>query len=176
MSISTFPAPAANGGAAKKTVIDFFTASDTWTPPPGVSYAIATLVGGGGGGGGASFGNTGATSSVSATNLTPDMVRQFGGPGGSQGRNSFTGFFAQKASQANTGGPGSMQMCRNASPGNGQTYSSGIVSLPKSVGFKVEDSSYSVIVGAGGAGSRSDQGSNNGGSGYVSIEYEVEVS
>lgn len=76
LSASTFVFIAS--GSAMQTQVTEFTASGTFTPPTGVTYAVAHIIGGGGGVGNNTAAGTGGTSSVafasgtiSATGGTP---------------------------------------------------------------------------------------------------------
>lgn len=149
-----------------QTNIATFTASGTWTVPAGVTYAVATIIGGGGGAGAASSG-TGGTSSVAfasgtisatggtlqngATNGTPiNMVAGLANSGqGATGLNIWDG------------GSGIRQMFIYQSR-DGARITAGAAVTPAA--------SITVTVGAGGVAGTSGAA---GGSGYVFITYEV---
>lgn len=148
------------------TNVATFTASGTWTVPAGVTYAVATIIGGGGGAGAASSG-TGGTSSVAfaggtisatggtlqngATNSTPtNMVAGLANSGqGATGINVWDG------------GSGIRQMVIYQSR-DGARITAGATVTPAA--------SITVTVGAGGVAGTSGA---TGGSGYVFITYEV---
>lgn len=151
---------AINAGGAVK--IEKFTASGTFTPPAGVTYAIAYILAGGGSTGTASVA-AGGTSSVAFAAGTVSAT-------GGNGMTTFiTSNQQQSAGQANSGfggatfGTGSGSVTTENAQGkaqDGALITAGGVVTP-SVGI-------TVTVGAGGA-----AGTNGaaGGSGYVYIEY-----
>ena len=154
----------ANVGTQTNTAV--FTASGTFTPPAGVTYAIATIIGGGGGAGSASSG-TGGTSSVafasgtvSATGGTLQNGATNGTPSGMVAGVANSG---QGATGINVwdGGSGIRQMVIYQSR-DGATITAGAAVTP-AVGI-------TVTVGAGGVAGTSGAA---GGSGYVFITYEV---
>lgn len=137
------------------TKIDRFTADGTFTPPAGVTYAIAHIQGGGGGTGGTS--TAGGTSSVA---FAAGTISATGGNANTQGANGHT-----RAGQANSGQGGWSRAnddSSNLSGGNGAYIVAG--------GAVTAGVGIAVTVGAGGtAGSAGGAG----GSGYVWIEYQV---
>ena len=144
------------------TNVEAFTASGTFTPPAGVTYAIAHIRAGGGGIGGSNGGN-GGTSSVAFAGGT------ISASGGIAANNTIGAGFSVgdcRAGATNSGegafgqGGGSFQ----AAPigGNGAYIVAGGAVTP-AVGI-------TVTVGAGGA---AGNGGAAGGSGYVWIEYQV---
>jgi len=156
-----------SGGAVKTTKVDVFTASGTFTPAAGVTYAIAHILGGGGGVGTASSGN-GGTSSVAFA----------GGTISATGGNLFNG-----GSIAGT--PSIKHVAGVANSGKGAQYNAFRESVEnESLAFiQAGDGAYivaggavtpgtgiTVTVGAGGTAGTSGAA---GGSGYVWIEYEV---
>jgi len=159
MAITQFPAPAGQ----KEKRVDLITSTGTWTAPAGVTYAIATLIGGGGagGGGGAFTENRGtAGGSTSAFGFTH--------PGGSGGQRMNTNYnILAEASQGNTGLGGGSSLL------GGNSQMCGFVghdSNPKIVGSAVTPGTgYTITIGAGGTVSNGGAG----GSGYVSIEYWI---
>ena len=152
-------------GISKMRKVTRFTASGTFTPPTGVTYAIAHIIGGGGGIGGDS-GPTGGTSSVAFASGT---VSSTGGPGmilpiTNQGQTAVNG-------PANTGLSGAGSGYHNSlglSTGQGGNMNSGEIVAGADVTAGV---GITVTVGAGGIGTGA--GSSTGGTGYVWIEYEV---
>ena len=142
------------------TNVEAFTASGTFTPPAGVTYAIAHIRAGGGGIGAASSG-TGGTSSVAFAGGT---VSATGGPG----LNSAATYSAAVSPPANSGfgAIGNLNNGNTAQPmtnANGAEIIAGGAVTP-SVGI-------TVTVGAGGAAGTGTSAA--GGSGYVWIEYQV---
>jgi len=148
------------------TNVAAFTASGTWTVPAGVTYAVATILGGGGGAGAASSG-TGGTSSVAFAGGTVSAT-------GGTGQNGTTNATptAMVAGTTNSGqgavgmnvwdgGSGARQIfVYNAK--DGARITAGAAVTPAA--------SITVTVGSGGAAGTSGAA---GGSGYVFITYEV---
>jgi hypothetical protein len=141
------------------TNVTAFTASGTFTPPAGVTYAIAHITAGGGGAGDASSG-AGGTSSVAFAGGTISATGGLGanhvGAGGTRG---------SRAGVANSGqGACAMYSDQGAFVlgGNGAYIVAG--------GAVTAGVGITVTVGAGGV-----AGTNGaaGGSGYVWIEYQV---
>lgn len=143
------------------TNVERFTASGTFTPPAGVTYAIAHIRAGGGGTGGGSPG-TGGNSSVAFAGGT---VTANGGGGQTVNNNSSA--FA-------VAGP--------TNSGNGAVASFTAVGFSEA-GFQAQNGSYIVAGGAVtpgvgitvtvGAGGTAGTNGAAGGSGYVWIEYQV---
>jgi len=140
------------------TQVTAFTASGTFTPPAGVTYAIAHIRAGGGGSGDTS-GGTGGTSSVAFAGGT---ISATGGNGinaiGGGARTSYAGATnSGKGAFANSADYGA-----GGNAGDGAYIVAGGAVTP-AVGI-------TVTVGAGGT-----AGTNGaaGGSGYVWIEYQV---
>ncbi len=145
------------GGAVKTTKVAAFTASGTFTPPTGVTYAIAHMRAGGGGFGSGS--GVGGTSSVAFAGGTVSAIG-----GNNVNHSGVTGSLT--AGQANSGqgatGSGDLGSIREYGriAGDGAYIVAGGAVTP-GVGI-------TVTVGAGGtAGSAGVAG----GSGYVWIEY-----
>lgn len=145
------------------TNVTAFTASGTFTPPAGVTYAIAHIRGGGGGSGTASSGN-GGTSSVAFAGGTVSAAGGLHIEG-----SSAAGYSDAAAGAANSGqgagftgvsGTGvnafSMQAMNGAEVVAGGAVTPGV--------------GITVTVGAGGTAGTSGAA---GGSGYVWIEYQV---
>lgn len=140
------------------TNVEEFTASGTFTPPAGVTYAIAHIRGGGGGTGASSDPGNGGTSSVAFAGGTVSATGGVGMRGPNPPTNTQAG---------------------NANSGFGASQSS------TSSGFytKAQDGTYivhgaAVTAGVGitvtvGAGGTAGTGGAAGGSGYVWIEYVV---
>ena len=145
------------------TEVTAFTASGTFTPPAGVTYAIAHIRGGGGGVGRTAPG-AGGNSSVAfaAGTITATggaTITNIGGGSGTANTNAGAANSGQGASQSmlDTGNPTAFALA-----GDGAEIVAGGAVTP-AVGI-------TVTVGAGGA-----AGTNGaaGGSGYVWIEYQV---
>ena len=146
------------GGAVKVTR---FTASGTFTPPTGVTYAVAYITGGGGGIGTASSG-TGGASSVAFASGT---VTADGGLGFNQ--TSYSGAPSASAGTANSG-YGATRTANDgvtAAVGN-QAQNGAIIVAGAAV---TAGTGITVTVGAGGVAGTSTGAA--GGSGYVYIEY-----
>jgi hypothetical protein len=151
------------------TEVTAFTASGTFTPPAGVTYAIAHIRAGGGGSGRSSTaGGTGGTSSVAFSGGT---VSATGGLGqGSEGSATLT---ASSAAGTVNSGQGGTIAALAAAGFSGETR----------VFVKGQDGAYIVAGGAVtpavgitvtvGAGGTAGTGGTAGGSGYVWIEYQV---
>lgn len=135
-----------------------FTASGTFTPPTGVTYAVAHILAGGGGVGGS--GGTGGTSSVAFAGGTISATG--GAPAGSNG----TGTAAYRTAGTVNSGQGAN--CRDDAQFSESTAQDG--ALITAGGAVTAGVGISVTVGAGGT-----AGTNGaaGGSGYVWIEYFV---
>ena len=146
------------------TKVDRFAESGTFTPPAGVTYAVAHITGGGGGIGSASAG-TGGTSSVAFAGGTISATGGLGFNGGDFGAYGSL----SKAGTVNSGQGGS-------GIGNfGNVLGARLVgregALITAGGAVTAGVGITVTVGAGGtAGTGSGAA---GGSGYVWIEYQV---
>jgi hypothetical protein len=146
---------------APVTEVAAFSAGGTFTPPAGVTYAIAHIRAGGGGVGNSSSG-AGGTSSVAFAGGTISATGGNGHDGGTNG-----GSYA--AGQANSGqgaiGPGRM-------PGGDEGYS--VIGRDGAYivagGAVTPGTGITVTVGAGGVAGTFGVA---GGSGYVWIEYQV---
>ena len=142
------------------TNVDAFTTSGTFTPPAGVTYAIAHIRAGGGGSGSASAG-TGGTSSVAFAGGT---ISATGGTGVNASVNG-----SQVAGAANSG-HGAVWGYRDpggAAGWSGQSHDGAYIVAGGAVTAGV---GITVTVGAGGTAGTSGAA---GGSGYVWIEYQV---
>ena len=140
-----------------------FTASGTFTPPAGVTYAVAHILAGGGGSGSAA-GGTGGTSSVAFAGGTVSAT------GGAGVRTAFqTGSLSQGAGAANSG-KGGITTGADGSGNNASAGSAGDGAYIVAGGAVTPAVGITVTVGAGGT-----AGTNGaaGGSGYVWIEYFV---
>ena len=148
------------------TNVTAFTTSGTFTPPTGVTYAIAHILGGGGGIGNASSG-AGGNSSVAFAGGT---ITATGGAKFDLGGTN--NLFGTAAGNANSGAGGIGQVAISGSAftaGDGSNARNG--NLIVAGGAVTAGVGITVTVGAGGA-----AGTNAGvagGSGYVWIEYEV---
>lgn len=145
------------GGAMTK--VEAFTTSGTFTPPAGVTYAIAHIRAGGGGSGSASAG-TGGTSSVAFAGGT---ISATGGAGVNASVNG-----SQVAGAANSG-HGAVWGYRDpggAAGWSGQSHDGAYIVAGGAVTAGV---GITVTVGAGGT---AGTGGAAGGSGYVWITYQ----
>jgi hypothetical protein len=150
-----------SGGSVKTTKVEAFTASGTFTPPAGVTFAIAHIRAGGGGIGATS--GAGGTSSVA-----------FAG-----GTISATGGAAQTASAATNG---AARLAGAANSGNGATATSGDIGGGVGYATFAQNGAYIVAGGAVtpavgitvtvGAGGTAGTNGAAGGSGFVWIEYQ----
>jgi len=144
------------------TNVERFTASGTFTPPAGVTYAIAHITGGGGGAGSASSG-TGGTSSVAFAGGTVSAT------GGTAYNGLNGGITKTRAGTANGG--------------NGAAFGANSSGVDISFGIAAGDGAIIVAGGAVtpavgitvtvGAGGTAGTDGSAGGSGYVWIEYQV---
>jgi hypothetical protein len=144
------------------TNVEAFTASGTFTPPAGVTYAIAHIRGGGGGAGKLSSG-VGGTSSVAFAGGTISATG-----GGVINHDVSTG--AQTYAGATNSGNGAFY---NASDGAGNSTQGGQAGNGAYIvagGAVTPAVGITVTVGAGGTAGTSGSA---GGSGYVWIEYLV---
>lgn len=152
-----------SGGKMTQTQVTAFTASGTFTPPTGVTYAIAYIRAGGGGAGAGTQG-AGGNSSVAFAGGTITAT------GGAASQNISTQNPRATAGAANSGKGAFASSFRNPEDGfsfvvnavDGQFLVSGGAVTP-GVGI-------TVTVGAGGVAGTSGAA---GGSGYVYFEYEV---
>jgi hypothetical protein len=149
------------------TQVTAFTASGTFTPPTGVTYAVAHILAGGGGAGSYNDSGAGGTSSVafaggtiSATGGNPCKAN-FGGGGGPFNLNTTAG-------QANSGN-GAIMTGSSAS-GYFQNLEGRSGAYIVAGGAVTAGVGITVTVGAGGTAGTSGAA---GGSGYVWIEYQV---
>ena len=145
--------------------VDRFTTSGTFTPPAGVTYAIAHIRGGGGGIGGDS-GPTGGTSSVAFAGGTVSCTGGVGMilPITNQTQQAVNGAANTGQSGASTGYHNSLSL----STGQGGNMSSGEIVAGGDVTAGV---GITVTIGAGGVGTGA--AASTGGTGYVWIEYLV---
>ena len=155
---------AAWANLASMTEVTAFTASGTFTPPAGVTYAIAHIRAGGGGCGRGAAGGAGGTSSVAFAGGT---ISATGGNG--SGMASGIVNMAARAGQANSGQGASMNGIISSDGGIGANlggYGAEIVAG----GAVTPGTGITVTVGAGGTAGTDGAA---GGSGYVWIEYQV---
>lgn len=151
-----------------------FNSSGTWTVPPGVFFAYVKMKGGGPGATDTSTGIPGSASSVAFSSGT---LTAPGGQGGHLG-GTVTGIDGP----ANTGDGPAWRVATTYSSGSSDKSSGagtqggngGVVAMGRWQGHEVSGgapvtpgSSITVTIGAGG------DGTIDGGSGYVDIEYEV---
>lgn len=155
----------ANLGSVTK--VETFTANGTFTPPAGVTYAIAHMRGGGGGiGRTGTLGGAGGTSSVAFAGGTVSAV---GGAAVIVGHSAPDATYGYTP-QANSGMGGYLSLDEQATGGGntGVAFSGNYIVAGGAVTAGV---GITVTVGAGGtAGGTSGQA---GASGYVWIEYQV---
>ena len=149
-------------GVSKMKNVTTFTASGTFTPPTGVTYAIAYIKGGGGGMNNSGAG-AGGTSSVAFASGT---VSATGGAAVNAGHAAFTGAVGTVNSGLGARAEyiwpsAAYTQYGSAQAGDGATIVAG-AAVTAGVGI-------SVTVGSGGTGGTGVSG----GSGYVYIEYEV---
>ena len=150
------------GGAMKTTKVTRFTADGTFTPPTGVTYAIAHIRAGGGGVGSASSGN-GGTSSVAFAGGT---VSATGGAGRNTGGSGLTAW----AGAANSGeGADILGYIDGSAYARVAIGGAGRGAYIVAGGTVTPGVGITVTVGAGGAAGTSGAA---GGSGYVWIEYQ----
>jgi hypothetical protein len=140
------------------TNVEAFSASGTFTPPAGVTYAIAHIQGGGAGGG-----NTSGAGGNSSVAFAGGTITANGGPAYNAASGS-TARFANGATNSGNGASifyvdGGGAALGAGSAANGAYIVAGGAVTP-AVGI-------TVTVGAGGT------GTGTGGSGYVWIEYQV---
>jgi hypothetical protein len=141
-----------------------FTASGTFTPPTGVTYAIAHIRGGGGSTGSASAA-AGGNSSVAFSGGTVTAT----GGAAATGVN-MTGNLSQTAGAANSGFGGMTTGDNTAAQTAQMQYGAGNGAYVVAGGAVTAGVGITITVGAGGV-----AGTNGaaGGSGYVWIEYQV---
>lgn len=152
------------GGAVKTTKVEAFTASGTFTPPTGVTYAIAHIRGGGGGVGDSGAG-AGGNSSVAFAGGTITAT------GGGLSNASLPYATVNSGARAANGGQGAFRsVFRGADVGNSAVHNGGDGAYIVAGGAVTAGVGITVTVGAGGtAGTNGSAG----GSGYVWIEYAV---
>ena len=145
------------------TQVDAFTASGTFTPPAGVTYAVAHIRAGGGGVGTSGQG-TGGTSSVA---FAAGTISATGGPAGP----NMTAFSQHASAGATNSGQGAFGASfRGADVSDSRVTRAGDGAEIVAGGAVTPGTGITVTVGAGGT-----AGTNGaaGGSGYVWIEYQV---
>ena len=148
--------------------VERFTADGTFTPPAGVSYAIAHIRAGGGGIGRAGAGGPGGTSSVAFAGGTISAT----GGGGCDLNHGAPDGQSSTAGQANSG-MGAFMSINEQSLGGGMAGQAIDGAYIVAGGAVTAGVGITVTVGAGGtAGSN---GGAAGGSGYVWIEYEQPI-
>jgi hypothetical protein len=142
------------------TNVEAFTAGGTFTPPAGVTYAIAHIRAGGGGIGAASSG-TGGTSSVA---FAAGTISATGGPA----LNSAATYSAAVSPPANSGF-GAIGFFNSGNIAQPMTNANGAEVVAG--GAVTPGTGITVTVGAGGTAGTGTSAA--GGSGYVWIEYQV---
>ena len=151
------------GGSVKTPRITAFTASGTFTPAAGVTYAVAHIRAGGGGIGRAGAGGAGGTSSVA---FAAGTISATGGPGCSLDHGA-PDSSTSTAAQANSG-LGAFMSINEQSTGGGMAGQAIDGAYIAAGGAVTPGTGIAVTVGAGGtAGPNSGAA---GGSGYVYIE------
>jgi hypothetical protein len=148
-----------------QTQVTAFTASGTFTPPTGVTYAIAYIRGGGGSTGTTTSGNIGGTSSVAFAGGT---ISATGGTKGAAG--NFSGNLQQMVGTVNSGQGAKTFANDGSDAGSAIQYSAFDGALITAGGAVTAGVGITVTVGAGGAAGSSGAA---GGTGYVYIQYEV---
>jgi len=146
-----------------QTNVARFTASGTWTVPTGVTYAIATILGGGGGAGSAASGNGGSSSvAFAGGTVTAD------GGGGWNAANTLSPVAV--AGAANSGNGASYQASLSGTFYTTSTRGAQNGALITAGGAVTAGASITITIGAGGT-----AGTNGaaGGSGYIYLTYEV---
>jgi hypothetical protein len=141
------------------TQVTAFTASGTFTPPTGVTYAIAHILAGGGGIGTTAGGN-GGTSSVAFAGGTISAT-------GGNGIGTISVSKGAAAGPANSGLGATANGFTTGEAGSGIATSGALITAGGAVTAGV---GITVTVGAGGTAGTSGAA---GGSGYVWIQYEV---
>jgi len=147
------------GGSVKTPRITAFTASGTFTPAAGVTYAVAYILAGGGGGGNASSG-AGGTSSVAFAGGT---ISATGGAGINAGVNTNIVTYAGAANS----GLGAFYNATTGADVRNSAGQAGEGAFIVAGGAVTPAVGITVTVGAGGAAGTSGSA---GGSGYVYIE------
>ena len=148
------------GGSVKTPRITAFTASGTFTPATGVTYAVAYITGGGGGVGTTGQG-TGGTSSVA---FAAGTISATGGPAGP----NMTAHSPHASAGATNSGQGAFGgSFRGADVGDSRVTRAGDGALITAGGAVTPGTGIAVTVGAGGTAGTSGAA---GGSGYVYIE------
>ena len=146
-----------SGGSVKTTKVEAFAASGTFTPPAGVTYAIAHIRGGGGGVSDGAVGGTGGTSSVAFASGTISAT-------GGIGHRGIASPTTKAAGAANSGHGGSVSGSAAGSFTAGQDGA-----LIVAGGAVTPGTGITVTVGAGGTANQAAAG----GDGYVWVEYQV---
>ena len=157
------------GGSVKTPRITAFTASGTFTPAAGVTYAVAHILAGGGGTGrSSSAGGTGGTSSVA---FAAGTISATGGLGfQAAGVNTETGTNIAGTVNSGQGGKLSAITSSGTSEQTSTTAWGHDGALIVAGGVVTPAVGITVTVGAGGT---AGTGGSAGGSGYVWIEYQV---
>jgi hypothetical protein len=152
-----------SGGSVKTTKVEAFAAGGTFTPPAGVTHAIAHIRGGGGGVGDSGSG-AGGNSSVAFAGGTISAT------GGGASNVNLPYSASVSGARAANGGQGAFRsVFRDADVGNSSVHNGGDGAYIVAGGAVTPAVGITVTVGAGGT-----AGTNGlaGGSGYVWIEYQ----
>jgi hypothetical protein len=151
------------------TNVEAFTASGTFTPPAGVTYAIAHIRGGGSGSGVGTGGGAAGSGGTSSVAFAGGTVSADGGISPTR-----TGFLSGGASNASAGAPnsgkGAFLLNGDGSGNNGVASTAPDGAYIVAGGAVTPGTGITVTVGAGGTAGTSGAA---GGSGYVWIEYQV---
>ena len=151
------------------TNVEAFTASGTFTPPAGVTYAIAHIRAGGGGCGRSSTtGGAGGTSSVAFASGTISATG--GSPQGAEGVTTETTSAVAGTVNSGQGGKISARVSGGTSEATSAATAGQAGAEIVAGGAVTPGTGIAVTVGAGGT---AGTGGAAGGSGYVWIEYQV---
>lgn len=150
------------------TNVEAFTASGTFTPPAGVTYAIAHIRGGGGGTG--TVGSTGGAGGTSSVAFASGTISATGG-NLANNANAWNYQISAVAGVANSGQGASRSAQSDPGPaGTGQRVVGSDGAYIVAAAAVTPGTGITITVGAGGT---AGSGGAAGGSGYVWIEYQV---
>jgi hypothetical protein len=153
------------GGAMTK--VEAFTTSGTFTPPTGVTYAIAHIRGGGGGTG--TVGSTGGAGGTSSVAFASGTISATGG-NLANNANAWNYQISAVAGVANSGQGASRSAQSDPGPaGTGQRVVGSDGAYIVAAAAVTPGTGITITVGAGGT---AGSGGAAGGSGYVWIEYQ----